>query len=215
MPTFFHEKRHGRNQGKLICGVDEVGRGPLAGPVIAAAVILPHALPPAVMREIRDSKKMTAAQRENLFAPLTQVCFYGVGEASVEEIATLNILWASMLAMQRAVDALHASLDPVPGQTITMALIDGNRVPKRLSCPAEAIIKGDDKSLSIAAASIIAKVTRDRLMAQLAAQHPGYGWERNAGYGTPEHVSALQRLGITVWHRQGFAPVTQLARRSA
>ena len=158
---------------------------------------------------------MSAEQRENLFAPLTQVCLHGVGEASVAEIATLNILWASMLAMQRAIDALHAALDQALGQTIAMALIDGNRLPKTLRCPAEAIVKGDDKSLSIAAASIIAKVTRDRMMAQLAAQHPGYGWERNAGYGTPEHLLALQTLGITVWHRQGFAPVTQLTRQSA
>jgi ribonuclease HII len=206
MPTLAHEKRHGRLDGKIICGVDEVGRGPLAGPVVAAAAILPAVLPRALTRQIRDSKKMSAEQREALFEPLTTLCHYAVAEATVEEIVSLNILWASMLAMQRAIDGL--------GRDIAMALIDGNRLPKILTCPATSIIRGDDISLSIAAASIIAKVTRDRLMAKLALQHPGYGWERNAGYGTPEHLDGLQRLGITTWHRRTFAPVAALANRS-
>jgi ribonuclease HII len=201
MPSLSYEKKHGYHEGKIICGVDEVGRGPLAGPVMAAAVILPAKLPRAITKEVRDSKKMSHQQREDLFEPLTQHCRYSVAEASVEEILQLNILWASMLAMQRAVRGLQIKIDT--------ALIDGNRVPK-LECHAVAIISGDDKSLSIAVASIIAKVTRDRLMKKLAVEHPGYGWERNAGYGTAEHLTALQQLGITKWHRDSFAPIAQL-----
>ncbi|MFY9287050.1 MAG: ribonuclease HII, partial [Alphaproteobacteria bacterium] len=168
MPNLAYEKQHGWADGKVICGVDEVGRGPLAGPVMAAAVILPAQIPQAIKREIRDSKKMTHQQREELFDPLTQLCRYHVAEATIEEISKLNILWASMLAMQRAVAGLQTD--------IHVALIDGNRCPK-LDCRAVAIIRGDDKSLSIAVASIIAKVTRDRLMKKLAKEHPGYGWE--------------------------------------
>lgn len=201
MPNLAYEKKHGCNDGKIICGVDEVGRGPLAGPVMAAAVILPTQLPRAISKEVRDSKKMTHQQREDLFEPLTQTCQYSIAEASVPEIFKLNILWASMLAMQRAVAGLQAKID--------VALIDGNRAPK-LDCQCVAIIGGDDKSLSIAVASIIAKVTRDRLMKKLAEEHPGYGWERNAGYGTKEHIAALKRLGATAWHRDSFAPVSQL-----
>jgi ribonuclease HII len=201
MPNLAYENRHGLKEGKVICGVDEVGRGPLAGPVMAAAVILPASLPRAVRREIQDSKKMSHKQREELFDPLTNLCRYAVAEASIAEITRLNILWASMLAMQRAVHALEVSIDIV--------LVDGNRTPK-LNYQSVAIIGGDDKSLSIAVASIIAKVTRDRLMKKLAALHPGYGWEHNAGYGTPEHLEALKRLGVTPWHRDSFAPVSQL-----
>ena len=201
MPNLFHEKKHGRSEGKIICGVDEAGRGPLAGPVTAAAVILPAAVPRAISREVRDSKKMSPQQREELFGPLTEGCIYAVAEATVEEIASLNILWASMLAMKRAIEGL--------GHAIDMALIDGNRCPS-VECRTIAIIEGDDKSLSIAAASIIAKVTRDRLMRELAATHPGYGWESNAGYGTREHRDALRRLGATVWHRMSFGPLLEL-----
>ena len=203
MPDLFHEHQHGFLDGKVICGVDEVGRGPLAGPVVAAAVILPVVLPDAVRGAIRDSKKMTEARREALFDPLMELCRVSIAEASVAEIDDLNILWASMLAMRRAVEGL--------GVVLTMALIDGNRCPQ-LTCPATAIVKGDDKSLSIAAASIVAKVTRDRLMKRLAASHPGYGWDRNAGYGTAEHLAALRELGVTEWHRDSFAPVRELRR---
>jgi ribonuclease HII len=201
MPTLLHEKCYGFLDGKTVCGVDEVGRAPLAGPVTAAAVILPLQLPRAVRREIRDSKQMTTAQREALFEPLTRLCRYCVAEANVEEITQLNIFWASMLAMKRAIEGLGTAID--------MALIDGNKVPKPLACQAIAIVAGDDKSLSIAAASIIAKVTRDRFMKKLAEAHPGYGWERNVGYPTAEHRQALKRLGPTPWHRPGFAPVAQ------
>ena len=198
MPTLIYETRHGRRDGRHICGVDEVGRGPLAGPVTAAAVILPAALPRYMRKAIRDSKKMAAAEREALFDPLNALCLSCVAEASVAEIDTLNILWASMLAMQRAVAGLQTRID--------IALIDGNRCPE-LACPAVAIIGGDDISLSIAAASILAKVTRDRFMARLASDHPQYGWERNAGYATPHHRQALAAHGPTPWHRRSFAPV--------
>ncbi len=202
MPTLLHEKRHGFHQGKIVCGVDEVGRAPLAGPVTAAAAILPAVLPREIKREIRDSKQMTLAQREAIFIPLTHLCKFCVAEASVEEIGRLNIFWASMLAMKRAIEGLAVQID--------MALIDGNKVPRDLPCQATAIVAGDDKCLSIAAASIIAKVTRDRFMKKLAEQFPGYGWETNVGYPTSKHREALRRLGPTKWHRPGFALVDQL-----
>jgi ribonuclease HII len=207
MPDFSHELRLGRNggrkDGRTVCGVDEAGRGPLAGPVVAAAILLPRRVPKAIRDEIRDSKKLTAAQRDALFVPLMSLCPFAIAEATVAEIDTLNILQATMLAMQRAVSELHA-LSPVE-----VALIDGNRAPA-LHCPAECVIGGDDKSLSIAAASILAKVHRDRLMHRLAATHPFYGWERNAGYGTREHMDAMKKHGVTVWHRASFAPVRDI-----
>ncbi len=179
-----------------VCGVDEVGRGPLAGPVTAAAVILDAACIPA---GLGDSKALSSAKRERLFAEIMATAQVSVAHATVEEIDSLNILRASHLAMERAVAAL-----PMPP---THALIDGNLIPAGLKGRAEAIVKGDAKSLSIAAASIIAKVTRDRIMVDLAQQHPGYGWEGNAGYPTKEHLAALLNLGVTPWHRRSFKPV--------
>ena len=187
-----------RARGGLVAGVDEVGRGPWAGPVVAAAVILDGN---AIPQGIDDSKALTRARREVLFAALQASATIGVGQATVDEIEHLNILAAAMLAMARAVEDLGV----VPGH----ALIDGNRAPD-LPCPATTLVGGDRRSLSIAAASIIAKVTRDALMARLAADHPGYGWERNAGYGTQEHIAALDRLGVTVHHRRGFKPISRL-----
>jgi ribonuclease HII len=202
MPDLHYEKLHGFDDGKVICGVDEVGRGPLAGPVIAAALILPPGgLPQDVESRIRDSKQMSGKQREQLFPALTGLCRFAIAEASVAEIDTINILRASLLAMQRAVEGLGIPID--------QALIDGNQAP-HLSCPALTIVKGDSKSLSIAAASIVAKVSRDRLMKKLAEQHPGYGWEKNAGYGTAQHLNALRELGVTCWHRTSFAPVSKI-----
>ena len=202
MPDLHFEKLHGFDDGKIICGVDEVGRGPLAGPVVAAALILPReGLPPEVESKIRDSKQMSEKQRELIFPALTCLCRYAVAEASVVEIDSINILQASLLAMQRAVEGLGVMPDH--------ALIDGNQLPQ-LACAALTIVKGDSKSLSIAAASIIAKVSRDRLMKNLAEQHPGYGWGKNAGYGTAQHLAALRALGPTIWHRDSFAPVSQL-----
>ncbi len=182
----------------LIAGVDEVGRGPWAGPVVAAAVILARG---AVPDGLDDLKALSKARREALFDEITGAATIGCGMASVAEIDTLNILQASLLAMTRAVEAL--------GSAPHMALVDGNRAP-RLACPVKTVVKGDAKSLSIAAASIIAKVTRDRLMAELAIEHPAYGWERNAGYGTAEHREGLQLVGICRHHRKSFAPIRQL-----
>lgn len=181
---------------RVIAGVDEVGRGPLCGPVTAAAVVLdPHRIPAG----IADSKTLKFAQRERIYQELLEVAQVSVAHASVEEIDALNILNASHLAMERAV----AGLAVVPDHL----LIDGNRLPKRLPCAAEALVKGDARSLSIAAASIAAKVVRDRIMVDLAQQHPGYGWDRNAGYPTKDHLAALLDLGVTPHHRRSFRPV--------
>ncbi len=205
MPDLFFEISIGREKGQIVCGVDEVGRGPLAGPVVAAAAIIPATgLPTEIEPLVRDSKKLSEKQRERLFPYLIECCPHAVAQASVEEIDTLNILHASLLAMRRAVEMLN----PAPHH----ALIDGNKTPKGLLCPATTIIKGDGKSLSVAAASIIAKVTRDRLMKKLAEEFPGYGWEKNAGYGTAAHLAALRSLGPTIWHRDSFAPVSELRR---
>jgi len=181
-----------------LAGVDEAGCAPLAGPVVAAAVVLDRTKFP---RGIDDSKALSAAAREALYAKLHKVAGIGVGIASVEEIDRLNIYWARMLAMARAVDAL--GFDPA------IVLVDGNACP-RWERKSVAIISGDAKCRSIAAASIIAKVTRDRIMTEHAREHPGYGWERNKGYPTPEHQRALGRLGVTPLHRRSFAPVRQL-----
>ncbi len=181
-----------------ICGVDEVGRGPLAGPVTAAAVILdPDNIPPG----LSDSKTLTLRQRETLFSQIAQKAQVSIAHASVDEIDALNILRASHLAMERAVAGLGA---------IGHALIDGNLLPSGLKTRAEAIVRGDARCLSIAAASIMAKVTRDRLMVDLAQQYPGYGWEKNAGYPTRAHKQALLDLGVTPVHRRSFAPVHKM-----
>jgi ribonuclease HII len=180
----------------IVAGVDEVGRGPLAGPVIAAAVILDRdSTPPG----INDSKKLSVKKRELLYDLLyAGNHLIGVGIASVEEIDQINILQAAKLAMQRAV----ANLPRQPEQV----LVDGNQLPA-FPCPAHAVIRGDAISLSIASASIIAKVTRDRLMQQLSLLHPYYSWEKNAGYGTAAHLEAMHLHGITPHHRKSFAPV--------
>lgn len=193
-PCFKFEKDH----PTPVAGVDEAGCAPLAGPVVAAAVILDRAHFP---RGIDDSKVLSVETREAICARLRKVALVGVGIASVEEIDRLNIFWARMLAMERAVDAL--GVDPA------MVLVDGNRCP-RWQRPSVAIVDGDAKCRSIAAASIVAKVTRDQLMIAYAREHPGYGWERNKGYPTPDHQRALAELGPTPLHRRSFAPVRQL-----
>ena len=180
-----------------VAGVDEAGRGPLCGPVTAAAVRLDPARIPEGFGTI--SKKLTAARREALFDALLLVAEVSVAHASVEEIDALNILRASHLAMCRALAGL--------AQPPQLALIDGNLIPREVPCAADAVVKGDARSLSIAAASIAAKVTCDRIMVDLAQQHPGYGWDRNAGYPTPSHLDALHRLGVTPHHRRSFKPV--------
>lgn len=184
--------------GGLVCGIDEAGRGPLAGPVVAAAVILPADLPDALLTGLDDSKKLSAKKRDLLYDLVRAHAQVGVGVAEVDEIDRINILQATFAAMARAVADL--------GQPVECALVDGNRPPK-LPCPVRCVIGGDGLSLSIAAASIIAKVTRDRAMTDLAARYPGYGWEKNAGYGTAEHLDGLRRLGATPQHRTSFAPV--------
>ncbi len=180
----------------LIAGVDEVGRGPLAGPVTAAAVILD---PARVPEGLADSKQLSEKRRNALYDEIFATATVSIAHASVEEIDRINILRASHLAMERAVAGLALAPDHL--------LIDGNMIPRGLAVSAEAIVKGDARSLSIAAASIVAKVCRDRLMVDLAQQHPGYGWEKNAGYPSPAHKEALRNLGVTPHHRRSFKPV--------
>jgi ribonuclease HII len=194
MPDFSLERCH---RGP-VAGVDEAGRGPLAGPVVAAAVILdPNRIPDG----LDDSKKLAAGRREELFAVLSASAHTSVGIATVAEIDQINILQATFLAMIRAVDALAERPDHL--------LIDGPHLPADIG-PATAVVKGDGRSFSIAAASIIAKVTRDRIMAELARRHPGYGWEHNAGYGTKSHRAAIIDLGVTPHHRRSFAPIRNM-----
>jgi ribonuclease HII len=193
-----HEKRGHASHGMPVCGVDEVGRGPLAGPVVAAAVILPLRLPKALSQTIDDSKKLPADVREAVAAELHLLAIVSIGLATVEEIDTINILRASLLAMHRAVDGL--STKPL------LALVDGNQKPP-LTIPMQMIIGGDGVELAIAAASIVAKVHRDRLMQALHEAHPHYGWSSNVGYSTRHHCEALRQHGATPHHRTSFAPV--------
>jgi len=185
-----------------ICGVDEAGRGPLAGPVVAAAVILPARGRP---KGLGDSKVLTVAQRDELARAIRAIGLVGVGQCSVEEIDRINIHAATLLAMRRAVEALATAP--------AAALIDGNALPN-LACPAEAIIDGDAHVPIISAASIIAKTVRDALMIDACAAHPGYGFSKHKGYGTPEHLAALARLGPCAIHRLSFKPVREAAART-
>jgi ribonuclease HII len=182
-----------RKGARLIAGVDEVGRGPLAGPVVAAAVILPRPL-----EGLADSKTLCAEERERLAGLLRAQARIGVGAASVTEIDRINILQASLLAMRRAVLRLGCLPD--------LALVDGNQAPD-LPCPVETIVDGDALVPAISAASIVAKVMRDRLMRRLAERYPGYGWETNVGYATSAHRAAIWQLGICCHHRRSFASV--------
>ena len=196
MPHYIYESRLLKTMTGPICGVDEVGRGPLAGPVVAAAVILDRTRIP---KGLNDSKLLREQDREALYPRILEMAVaVGVGEASVDEIDLVNIRQATHLAMARAVRAL-----PVAA---AFALVDGNDAPA-LPCKCDILVKGDSRSVSIAAASIIAKVTRDRLMALLHDHHPVYGWRQNKGYGTPEHLTGLRAHGITVHHRKSFSPV--------
>lgn len=196
LPDDAYECRARDAGATCVVGVDEVGRGPLAGPVTAAAVLL---LPGQVPEGLRDSKVLTAAAREILFTQIMEQAVVCIAHASVEEIDRLNILRASHLAMVRAVAGLPRQAD--------LALIDGNMIPDGLGCRGQAIVKGDAVCLSIAAASIVAKVIRDRLMVDLAQHHPEYGWHRNVGYPTPSHRQALLDHGVTPHHRRSFRPV--------
>jgi ribonuclease HII len=204
MPDFAIERRC---EG-IVCGIDEAGRGPLAGPVVAAAVIIDRRRFRGELRRVLDdSKALSRALRESCYDGLraglrSGIVGIGIGAASVAEIDRINILRANLLAMRRAVMALAARTGGAPD----MALVDGN-IPPSLPCAVRTIVKGDSSSLSIAAASVVAKVTRDRIMRVLARRHPGYGWETNVGYPTAEHVDAIRRLGVTPHHRRSFAPI--------
>lgn len=186
-----------------ICGIDEAGRGPLAGPVVAAAVILPRKGRP---KGLDDSKQLTAEAREELAAKIREVGLVGVGVASVEEIDSLNILRAAHLAMRRAFDTLCTQQTPVA------VLVDGNMAPE-LPCPVECVVDGDAIVPIISAASIIAKVERDRMMIELCAQYPGYEFSKHKGYGTPVHQEAIKRLGVCAIHRRSFKTVQEALER--
>jgi ribonuclease HII len=199
MPDFAIERKC---EG-IVCGIDEAGRGPLAGPVVAAAVVLDRrCFRGELRRRLDDSKVLTREERETCYRALQRCARIGVGAASVPEIDRLNILRANLVAMARAVTAL--------GMRPDIALVDGNIAPT-LPCLVRTVVKGDALSFSIAAASVIAKVTRDAIMRALAPRYPGYGWETNVGYATEEHGAAIRRLGITPHHRRSFAPVRLVA----
>lgn len=193
MDWYAYEKQAASRGCRTVCGIDEAGRGPLAGPVCAAAVILP---PGCEIPGLDDSKKLTEKKREPLFPLITQKALaYGIGWASVEEIDQINILQATFLAMARAVEALQTPPD--------WAMVDGNRMPP-LPVPGEAIVKGDGKSASIAAASILAKVSRDRVLRQMDEQYPQYGFAKHKGYGTKAHYEAIKAYGVLPVHRKSF-----------
>ncbi|HVZ69456.1 MAG TPA: ribonuclease HII [Rhizomicrobium sp.] len=199
MPHYIYESRLLKTMAGPIAGVDEAGRGPLAGPVVAGAVIFKRGHIP---KGIDDSKQMSPEAREEMYARILESAVaWGVGEASVDEIDLLNIRQATHLAMARAVRAMAVA--PM------FALVDGNDAPA-LPCPCDTLVDGDARSVSIAAASILAKVTRDRMMRALHEEHPGYGWITNMGYSTEEHLAALEKIGPCVHHRRSFAPVRRL-----
>ena len=206
-----------------VCGLDEAGRGPLAGPVVAACVYIPPDLRAAEwMTHVTDSKKLSHIKLEMLYAAITENCAFGIAEIAPQEIDRINILQASLKAMEISFSSfLHmqesiSAMAPGPSMDPGLrrddgngwhALIDGNRIPANLPCRASAIVKGDSKSKSIAAASILAKVTRDRIMRKLAAEFPHYGWDSNVGYPTEAHRNAISLYGITIHHRRSFEPV--------
>ncbi len=193
MDWLLYENELKKKGYQYICGVDEAGRGPLAGEVYAAAVILK---PDEIIEGVNDSKKLSEKKREKLFDTIIEkVLAYGIASASVEEIETMNILQATMLAMKRAIENLPVKAD--------YAIIDGNKTPE-LSIPCHSIIKGDAKSMSIASASILAKVSRDRKMKEYALQYPQYGFDKHKGYGTKVHVEALKQYGVCEIHRLSF-----------
>jgi ribonuclease HII len=199
MPSSIFERAAKKQGYEIVAGIDEVGRGPWAGPVYAcAAIVDTRRIARSGLAGLDDSKKLDRAQRETLYARIVEHAHVGIGYCTVEEIDSINILQASLLAMKRAVEAL-------PMQP-HYALVDGNKKPD-LAFPCETIIEGDAKSYSIAAASIVAKVTRDRIMVELADSFPGYGWHTNVGYGTKEHQAGLAKLGVTVHHRRSWMPI--------
>lgn len=201
------------NFSGLVCGIDEAGRGPWVGPVVAGAVIfLQRNINPVLLTSINDSKKLSVKKREQLYTLLLEEArqgnlLYGIGQASAAEIDNLNILQATFLAMRRAVEKLP--------QTPQHALIDGNRLPADFCCPTTCYIGGDARSYSIAAASILAKVYRDNLLKELALKYPQYGFAKNAGYGTKDHIAALKQYGITPEHRRSYKPIKELLNQTS
>lgn len=194
MPDFSFENELKQQGYNYICGVDEAGRGPLAGPVCAAAVILPESVQ---ISGINDSKKLSEKKRELLFSEITQKAIsYSIAFASVEEIEEINILNATFLAMNRAIDGLNIKPD--------FAIIDGNLLPKGISVSASPLVKGDSRSLSVAAASILAKVSRDRLLIQYDKEYPEYKFASHKGYGTKAHIEAIKKYGVLKIHRKSF-----------
>ena len=194
MPDYEFEKAAVNSGFSCICGVDEAGRGPLAGPVCAAAVILPEG---AVIEELDDSKKLTEKKREKLYDIIKETAVaYSVAYGTLEEIESVNILEATYLAMNRAIEGLSVKPD--------FALIDGNRVPRGIKIPCETIVKGDSKSMSVAAASVLAKVTRDRLMLEYDKKYPEYNFKKHKGYGTKEHTELIKQYGPCEIHRLSF-----------
>lgn len=191
----------------LTAGIDEAGRGPWAGPVVAGAVVFFNRnINPYLLNFLNDSKKLSPQKREILYGLIQEEeskgnLTYGIGQASAEEIDAYNILQATFMAMRRAMHGLKCVPDS--------ALIDGNRAPKDFICPIKTVVKGDALSYSIAAASIVAKVFRDKLMAELAQQYPGYAFERNAGYGTKDHIAGLKQFGVTPQHRKSYRPIAE------
>ena len=203
MPDFTYESLY-KGPG-LVFGIDEAGRGPWCGPVVAACVCWPNRqINPYLAQQINDSKKLSAKKREQLFPMIMNSAYVGIGQASSQEIDDVNILQATFLAMDRSLQNVAKN-----GHTASFALIDGNRLPK-WQLPCQALIKGDSLSLSIAAASIIAKVTRDHIMTDLAKQYPQYAWDKNAGYGTTDHIAALKKYGITPYHRKSYRPIKEI-----
>lgn len=194
MPDYSYEQKAVSSGYSAVCGVDEAGRGPLAGPVCAAAVILPEG---AVIEGLNDSKKLTEKRREALFDKVKETAIsWSVAFASIEEIEEHNILNATFIAMNRAIEGLNVSAD--------FAIIDGNRVPKGIKVPCETVVKGDSKSMSVAAASILAKVSRDRLMLELDEKYPQYEFKRHKGYGTALHIEKIKEYGPSECHRPSF-----------
>lgn len=210
MPDFKFEKMLFPKVSGLIFGFDEAGRGPWCGPVVAACVCWPnYQIPDDLSRQINDSKKLSAKKRSELYDLITHSnALIGVGKASAEEIDSLNILQATFLAMHRAAQACAEK-----GYAPAAALIDGNRLPAEWAIPCHCLIAGDSLSLSVAAASIVAKVTRDRIMSELSRFYPEYNWNKNAGYGTKDHRIALEKFGVTEHHRKSYAPIAKLLRQ--
>ena len=205
MPDFSLEDNLGLGPAAIIVGVDEVGRGPLAGPVTAAAVFLNRKkITSDLSNKIDDSKKLSQKTRTILCSKIKEVADIGIGWASIKEIDEFNILEATMLAMQRAVMSLSQEITA----DLDYILIDGNTAPK-LNFPSKTLVRGDEKSISIAAASIVAKSERDAFMTSLSVLYPDYGWEKNFGYGTQQHLAAIEQHGITSHHRRSFKPISK------